>query len=64
MANWIWQYFVKLAKKTYGTAIHAIQNEKSNLIFSKQKLALNLSKTLPTLELLAVYFYDFLICRH
>ena len=47
--------FCDASKEAYGTAIYAVQNEKSNLIFSKQKLAPNSSKTLPTLELLAVY---------
>ena len=47
--------FCDASKEAYGTAIYAVQNEKSDLIFSKQKLAPNPSKTLPTLELLAVY---------
>ena len=43
------------SKFAYGSVIYARQGNESNLIFSKSKLAPFPSKTLPTLELMAVY---------
>ena len=47
--------FCDASKEAYGCAIFAIQNDASNLIFSKTKLAPKFQRTLPSLELLAVY---------
>ena len=43
------------SKFAYGSVIYARQGNESNLIFSISKLAPFPSKTLPTLELMAVY---------
>ena len=47
--------FCDASKEAYGTAVYVVKDGHSSLIFSKVKLAPFPVKTLPTLELLAVY---------
>ena len=47
--------FADSSKQSYGFAIYCIQNGKSKLLFSKFKLVPIPTKTLPTLELLAIF---------
>ena len=47
--------FSDASTKCYGVTMYLVQNGKSNLLFSKCKLAPEPTKTLPSLELLAVY---------
>ena len=47
--------FCDASKLCYGFVVYCIQGNKSSLFFSKFKLAPMASKTLPSLELLAVY---------
>ena len=47
--------FCDASKVSYGFACYSVQGESSNLLFSKLKIAPIASKTLPTLELLAIY---------
>ena len=42
-------------QSAYGFVSYVLQGNKSNLLFSKFKLAPMPSKTLPSLELLAIY---------
>ena len=47
--------FCDASKEAYSCAVFAVEKGKSSLVFSKVKLAPFPSKTLPSLELLAVY---------
>ena len=47
--------FTDASTKAYGFVIYALQGGVSNLVFSKFKLAPQPAKTLPSLELLALY---------
>ena len=47
--------FTDASKIAYSFAMYCVQNNKSSLLFSKSKLTPYPSKTLPSLELLAIY---------
>jgi len=47
--------FVDASKSAYGFVAYTIQNGKSNILFSKSKLAPHPPKSLPTLELLSSF---------
>jgi hypothetical protein len=47
--------FCDASKQAYGCAIHNMQEESGSLLFSKVKVALLMTKTLNTLELLSVF---------
>ena len=47
--------FCDASSEAYGFCAYAVQNNNSNLLFSKAKVSPLKSKTLPTLELLGVY---------
>ena len=47
--------FCDASKGAYGFSVYSVQNSKSHLLFSKAKVAPMKPKSLPTLELLAVF---------
>jgi hypothetical protein len=47
--------FADASKKSYGFSMYATSSEESNLVFSKTKVAPMTHKSIPSLELLAIY---------
>ena len=47
--------FCDASKSSFGFVVYAVQNGNSRFLFSKLKIAPLVDRTLPTLELLAIY---------